>query len=140
MTTNEIRQILFDSAKLRMPTFTERDTAGMRIEALEEYLLKMAVTRGDLEEARLHCQQALLNMQRQWENLQGWEVHIPSGTRRPYTGPVIREAKRLTDTALTDAIDDAKWLNSRLAEQISRLSKVGDDQVASRVYTLMVGS
>lgn len=139
MTTQEIRQTLFDASKLRMPTFNDHDTAGERIEALEEYLLKMAVTRGDLEEARLHCQQALLNLQRKWENLSGWEVHI-QGHPSKVSGPMIREAKRLSDTALAEAIDDAKWLNARLAEQISRLSKLGDDQVASRVYTLMVGS
>jgi hypothetical protein len=139
VTIDEVRKVLFDAATLRMPRFDDRDTTGMRIEKLETYLLKIAMKRGDLEEGRLHIQQALRNFQLQWEALTGWEVHAPA-TERARTQAAIRDAKRMVDQPLYDALEECKWLIARLTEQINRLSKMGDDQIASRTYTLLAGS
>jgi hypothetical protein len=141
VTLDEIRTTLFTAATLRIPRFDERDTTGMRIEKLEDYLLTAAVTSGELEEGRLYCYQALHDFERQWRNLQGWEIHLPNrrGTA-PSTQPQIVEAKRLADPGLYENIVEMKFLVARLSEQIHRLHKMADDQVASRIYTLMAGN
>lgn len=139
MTADEVRKVLFTAAKLRMPRFDDRDTQGMRIDKLESYLLSMALVRGDLEEARLHIQQALFMLQGTWDNLQGWEVHLPA-SKKARTREEIRQAKRTLDPLTYDGIEDCKFLIARLTEQINRLSRMGDDQVASRIYTLLAGS
>jgi hypothetical protein len=138
VTSEEIRTTLFAAAKLRIPRFDDADTQGMRIEKLEAYLLLSAQTGGDLEEARLYCQQALFDLTKQWEALVGWEIHVPAGAKAR-TGPVIREAKRLLDPDLHEAIEESKWLIARLTEQGQRLNRMGHDQIASRVYSLMAG-
>lgn len=141
MTNDEVRKILFDCATLRMPRFDDRDTVGARIDKLERYLLTIAISRGDLEEGRLHIQQALRNLVMRWENITGWELHAPA-TEKARTKENIRQAKRLVGdgAAIDDAIEECKWLIARLTEQINRLSKMGDDQIASRAYTLLAGS
>lgn len=141
MTLNDIRTLLFTSAKLRIPRFEERDNTGMRIGKLEDYLLTSAETSGDLDEARLFCFQTLHDCELRWRNLGGWEIHLPhrkNGT--PHSQAQIVEAKRLYDPTLYEEIVEMKFLIARLTEQINRLHKMADDQVASRIYTLMAGS
>lgn len=139
MTLDEIRTALFEAAKLRIPRFDERDTTGMRVDKLESYLLTVAHTRGDLEEARLHMQQVLHGLDGLWRLVTGYDVHLPKATKAATQAQIV-EAKRLTDPDLFDQIVEAKWLIARLTEQINRLSHMGDDQIASRVYSLMAGS
>lgn len=139
MTLDEIRTALFTAAKLRIPRFDDRDTTGMRIEKLEDYLLTAAVTSGELEEARLYCYQALHDYEREWRELQGWEIHLPD-RKGAYTQTQIVEAKRLTDPDLYENIVEIKFLVARLSEQIHRLHKMADDQVASRIYSMMAGT
>lgn len=134
-----IRTTLFTAAKLRIPRFEEHESQGARIDKLESYLLSSAVVGGDLEEARLFCQQALHDLTKQWDHLQGWEIHLPASAKTR-TGPAIREAKRIFNPDLYDSIVEAQWLIARLSEQIHRLRKMGDDQVASRIYTMMGGA
>jgi hypothetical protein len=141
MTLDEIRTTLFTAAKLRIPRFDDRDTTGMRIEKLEDYLLTAAVTSGELDEARLHCHQVLHDCERRWRQLQGWEIHLPVRKgATPYTQTQIVEAKRLSEPDLYEQIIEMKFLAARLSEQIHRLHKMADDQVASRIYTLMAGN
>jgi hypothetical protein len=140
VTPDDARKTLLAAAKMRMPRFDERDTAGMRIEKLEEYMLQIAITTGDLEEARLHIQMALRALQIRWADLQGWEIHLQGKATKPRTKTEIIEAKRLTDPVLHDGIEESKFLIARLTEQIHRLSRMGDDQIASRVYTLLAGT
>lgn len=142
MTADEVRLTLFTAAKLRMPRFEERDTTGMRIEKLETHLLTMAMVRGDLEEGRLHIQQALHDLQGEWDDIQGWELYAPD-SQRARTREAIESAKRQVgpdEEAVYRGIREAKFLIARLTEQINRLSHMGDDQVASRIYTLLAGS
>jgi hypothetical protein len=139
VTPDDARRTLLAAAKLRMPRFEERDTTGMRIEKLESYMLTIALTTGDLEEARLYMQMALRALQLQWDAITGWEIHAPPGAKAR-TGPQIAAAKRLVDPTLHDGIEEAKFLIARLTEQIHRLSRMGDDQIASRVYTLLAGT
>lgn len=144
MGLDEIRKTLFKAASLRIPRFEERDSTGTKIDKLEDYLLKMAMMRGDLEEARLYAQQALRDLGVQWQDISrdAYDLHLPKGKKVP-SQEDIRQAKRAIgpdERAIDDGMQEARWLIARLTEQIQRLSHMGDDQVASRIYTLMAGS
>lgn len=136
MKLEEIRATLHAAATVRMPRLTEEMSANEKVDALEDYLNLTAVTRGALEEARLYAQGALHELSREWEAIEGWEAHLRR--RRPDAAQhEVTRAKAECRPDLHDGIRDAKWLVARLGEQIDRLSKMGDDQVASRLYTLL---
>lgn len=138
MTLEEIRGVLHTAAAVRMPRLTPEMGSRERVEALEDYLNLTAVTRGDLEEARLYAQSALHQLMLEWDAIVGWEAHL---RRRRTDVPQheVHAAKREIRPDLAEGIREAKWLVARLAEQIDRLSHMGDDQVASRIYTLITG-
>lgn len=137
MTVDEIKHVLYESAKLKMPRFTGGDTwtSRAKIEALEDYLLATARWRGFLEEARLHAEYGLKELRSEWDHLSGWEVFRRNGER---TQASVEDAKRQLQPGLYDSIKSGEWLVKRLSEQIRRLEH--DDDVASRVYTLITGS
>lgn len=131
MTVEEIELVLYTAAKVRMPRFTEELTARERVDILEDYLNLTAVTRADLEEARLHAHASLRLLTESWEQL---SVEAKRTLRER------NEAKAEVDPDLHSSLNHLRWLIARLNEQISRLSHMGDDQVASRLYTVIVGS
>jgi hypothetical protein len=137
VTLDEIRTTLFAAAKLRVPKFDARDSTGQRIDKMETYLLTVASTCGDLEEARLFCHQALHDLDGKWQEQ---EYDIPVGQKGAMSGPAIAAAKAAKNPLLAAQIREMKWLIARLTEQISRLSRMGDDQIVSRVYTFMAGT
>lgn len=144
MTPDDARHTLLAAAKLRMPKFDQRDGPGARIKKLEDYLLQTASTGADLEEARLHMQMALHALQEKWDAIPSaaWEIHAPA-EGRARTKESIRQAKRLIgpdEEALYQGIIEATFLIARLTEQIQRLCRMGDDQVASRIYTMLAGA
>lgn len=136
MTLEEIRTCLHGAATVRMPRFAEDMTSRERVDLLEDYLNLTAVTRGELEEARLCASAALHELSRQWEAIEGWEAHLRR-RRADIPQHEITTAKRECRPDLHDGMTEAKWLVARLGEQIDRLSHMGDDQVASRLYTLI---
>lgn len=111
---------------------------GDKVSQLEDYLVDLAVARGDLEEARLHLHAALNPMLDEWDRIIGWEAHLGYSSRT--TQEDVRRAKREIRPELHDAINEAKRLAARIGEQIVRLGGMGDEQVASRLYTLITGS
>ena len=131
--------MLHAAAAVRMPRLTPEMGSRERVDALEDYLNLTAVTRGELEEARLYAQGALHELTREWEAIEGWEAHLRR-RRADIPQHEIIAARRECRPDLHDGIRDAKFLVSRLGEQIDRLSKMGDDQVASRIYTLINGA
>lgn len=137
MNLEQIKETLYSAAKLRMPKFSKDDnwTSRAKIEALEEYLLLTARWRSFLEEARLHAEHGVRELRREWDHMQGWEVFRRNGER---TQASIEDAKRETKPDLYDSIQSGEWIVKRLSEQIRRLEH--DDDVASRVYTLITGS
>lgn len=137
MKVKEIERTLYSAAKLRMPKFDKDDrwTSRAKIEALEEYLLSTARWRSFLEEARLHAEHGVRQLRREWDHLQGWEAFRRNGER---TQASIEDAKREMKPDLYDSIKSGEWLVKRLSEQIRRLEH--DDDVASRVYTLITGT
>jgi hypothetical protein len=138
MTLETIRQTLYESAKLKMPTFVYNGDGSTppraKIEALEDYILKTARWRGHLEQARLYAQDATRKLQRDWAHMQGWEAHRREGERSVAS---VEDAKRVKDPALYDSIQEGEALVKDLSAAIRRLEH--DDEVASRAYTFVVG-
>lgn len=138
MTVDEIRDVLERAASVRMPRFTPDLGSREKVELLEDYLNLTAVTRGELEEARLWAHMALRELLEQWDGIQGWGMHLPSNGR--HTKDDVVAAKREIRPDLHVGLKEAKFLVERISEQIDRLgSRMGDDQVASRLYTLIAG-
>lgn len=137
MTIEEIKAVLYEAAKLRMPRFSKDDnwTSRGKIEALEDYLMATARWRGFLEEARLHAEYGVKELRSEWDHLTGWEALRRNGER---TQASVEDAKRQMRPELYDSIKSGEWLVKRLSEQIRRLEH--DDDVASRVYTLITGT
>lgn len=108
-----------------------------KIEILEDYLLLTAEKRQEATEARLYMQASLKLLRDKWRDLTGWEQHMNGTPIAKATGPQIDRAKRCVDADLHDSIQRGEWLERRLGEQIKRLQH--DDDVASRVYTLITG-
>jgi hypothetical protein len=138
VTLEEIRATLYGAAEVTMPRFTEEMGPRERVEALEDYLNLTAVTGAQLEHARLCAHGALKALGDQWDEIQGWGMHVPSNGRS--TQADITAAKAEIRPDLHAGIKEAKWLVHRLTEQLDRLSKMGDDQVASRIYSLISGT
>jgi len=137
----ECKRLLHLHARLRMPRFEygvhgeETPTAASaKVEKLEEYLGDVAIARGDLEEARLWADHTRHSLEEAWEKVEGWQQQVPNKA----TGPQIMEAKRKIDPATYGALRECKWVIAKLGDQIRRLEK--DEEVASRRYTLIVGS
>jgi hypothetical protein len=108
-----------------------------KIELLEDYLLLTAEKRQEATEARLYMQASLKVLRDRWRDLPEWQKHLNGTPVEKATGPQIDRAKRCVDADLADSIEKAEWLERRLGEQIKRLQH--DDDVASRVYTLITG-
>jgi hypothetical protein len=138
MTVEEIRQRLYDAAKLRMPKRDPDAALGYNIEQIEDYLTETAIWRGELEEARLYAKDALDDLLDQWGHLDpaGYEPHLATGVRR--TQAAVDRAKALAEPGLHTGIREARRLVDRLTDQIKRLEL--DDKAASRRYTMMTGS
>jgi hypothetical protein len=138
VTLDEIRGALERAATVRMPRFTPDMSGRDKVDLLEDYLNLTAVTRGELEEARLWAHMALRELLTSWDNIQGWGMHLQSNGR--HTKDDVIAAKREIAPELHDALKEARFLVERITEQIDRLgSRMGDDQVASRLYTLIAG-
>ena len=144
MTPDEVREVLYDAAKLRMPRFIGklgdngeaiRVGPSEKIAELEDFLLATARFRSLLEEGRLYIRQATRDLQRKWDHLAGWEEHRREGEKSVAS---IEDAKRITDPDLYDSIQTGEALVRDLSDQIRRLEH--DDEVASRAYTLITGS
>jgi hypothetical protein len=136
VTPDDIRQLLFHAAAVRMPRLDGQSATQTRIGMVEDYLNLTAITRGELEEARLHTYAAMAKLHDEWDTIEGWETALRrSGSR--ITQQDVVEAKASLRPDLHDAIKDAKWLIRRLSEQIERLRV--DDAAASRLYTMITG-
>jgi hypothetical protein len=106
-----------------------------KIEQLESHLLDTAILRQEATRAKLIVQEALDVLQREWDEIEGWEVELRTDGRRSQAD--VLDAKRRTRPDLYSSIQTAKRLIDRLSEQVRRLEK--DDNVTSRIYTLMTG-
>lgn len=141
---DECRDVLRAVSLVKMPNLREEQPAelppGMsfgtwKIDQLESYLLLTAEARQEAQLAKLMVQEALDSLQSEWDDIEGWEVELPTGGRRTQ-GDVV-EAKRRVRPDLYSSIQTGKRLVERLGEQVKRLER--DDAATSRVYTIITG-
>lgn len=134
METEEIRTIIQRASALRMPGLPE---GGKRewVESLMDYLQQTAVARAELLEAREAVELTLSTLDDRWAKLEGW--HAIAG-HKP-TQPQIEEAKRQVDEELWTARREAKRVLGVIDAQVKRLGGMSDDEIASRLYTLVSG-
>lgn len=139
MTPDEIKKLLFETARLRMPHIEEHGMLTTKIEALEDFSMEAARFRGALEEARLYIDAATHVLVMEWEQLEGWEAFLPGAKKRKEaTKDDINSARRHVRPDLYVGISDGRHLVSQLSSQIRRLEK--DEDRASRVYTFLTGN
>lgn len=140
---DECRDVLRAVSEVKMPNLRSRPEeletgvqfGTWKIEQLESYLLLTAEARQEAQFAKLVVQEALDVLQGEWDEIEGWEVELPTGGRRTQ-GDVV-EAKRRVRPDLYSSIQSGKRLVERLGEQVKRLER--DDAATSRVYTIITG-
>lgn len=106
-----------------------------KIARLESYLLLTAEARQMAHQAEIAASDALFECDRKMR--EGWQSYL-TGSASKATGPQIAEAKRQAFPEEYDRRGRLEWLTKQFAKQIRRLEQ--DDEVASRVYTLIAGS
>lgn len=139
----ECRETLRAVSLVKMPNLRERPEelptgvqfGTWKIEQLESYLLLTAEARQEALLAKLMIQESLDVLQAEWDEIEGWEVELPTGGRR--TQEDVVQAKRRVNPDLYSSIQTGKRLIDRLTEQVKRLER--DDAATSRVYTIITG-
>jgi hypothetical protein len=135
VTVEEIKRRLEAALPLRIPLKDPSASPRERVEALEDYLLKTAWHRAELEEA-LHWGIELgKTLKREWEAIQGWQATVG----RKATKDQVDRAKRDINPGLWDALEEARTLVQSLQRQISRFGG-SDYEAVSRAYTMLTGS
>lgn len=107
-----------------------------RIEALEDFILKTAWHRGELEEALYWVMEAGKVLRRDWDAIRGHEVAV-RGSRATKEQIDLAKAELAPDTWA--GLQEARFLVDALKRQIQRLGG-SDYDAASRAYTLLNGS
>lgn len=136
MNVDDITAYLNDASQLRIPKFDPEESPGLKIAALEDYMLKVSYHRGDLEQAIGWVLEAKHDARRMLDDVQGWEVHVPRGSQR--TQEQVLDAKRKIAPQAFNILRDADYFLKRLERQVRRLEH--DNDAVSRAYTLITGS
>jgi hypothetical protein len=139
MTLEEIRETLERSLPLRIPQFGPDDSSSFKIEQLEDYILKTALHRGDLEEALYWCVEAGKALRIEWEGIVGYESALPRGSSGRHTKEQVDRARRTMRPELWAGLQEARSLVAALERQVKRLGG-SDYEAASRAYTMLTGS
>lgn len=132
----DIHQRLADALPIRVPQFDPNESPRVKVEALENHLLRCAWHRAELEEALHWAIEAGKLLRRRWDGLQGWEAQLRAGRS---TNEQVEAAKRTIDPELWDGMQEVRTLIESLRRQIVRLGGTDYDAV-SRAYTLISGS
>lgn len=137
MTLQEIRKRLEAALPLRIPIIdpSQRKMPRERIEELQDHILKVAYHRAELEEALHYCLEAGKILRRDWDDLQGYQVGLPT---KP-TKDDVEKAKRELAPQIWTSLNEARTLTESIKRQITRLGG-SDYDAASRVYTMLSGS
>lgn len=125
----ELMPALALSIEIRVPTFTADDSAGFKVEKLEEWVLGTAAVAGGLCRERLEAHVALA------ADLESWE-QLEAGFGK--TGADRRQAKAMLRPDLDRRIRVLRWRIERLTEEIDRLER--EYAKVSRAYTMIAGS
>lgn len=135
MNIQQIELFLTTATQLRIPKLDPNSNPGLKIAALEEYMLTIAYHRGDLEEAIGWVLEAKHDARRDLDNVQGWEAAIPKQAERTKER-VLAEKARINPKAAS-VLKAADYYLTRLERQVRRLEL--DHQAVSRAYTLVTG-
>jgi hypothetical protein len=127
VTIEQIRATIEKSLPLRIPMFDPDTHPRVKMSALEDYILRTAHMRGELEEALHWAIEIGKQLRLDWDNHYGHQAQVIDAKRRTGAGPVW------------DGMQEAKALVESLERQIRRLGG-SDYDAASRAYTLMSGS
>lgn len=136
MNLDEVKSKLEAALPLRIPLMDPNVSPRVRVEQLEDYILKCAWHRGELEEALYWTIEAGKVLRARWDRVEGFQVAIRGS--RP-TREQIEHAKAEIDPETYAALTEARSLVEHLKRQISRLGG-SDYDAASRAYTLLSGS
>jgi hypothetical protein len=131
----EIKARLESTLTLRIPQVDPDARPQERIEALEDYVLKIAYARADLEEALYWLIEGGKVLRAKWDGVEGWQVAVRGS--RP-TKEQVDRAKAEIDPSTYAALQEARTLVDHLKRQIARLGG-SDYDAASRVYTMLSG-
>lgn len=147
--TDEWRSNLRVAASLRIPPIHDdlvppderfdppkpaRLNPATRVESYEDFIVKAATYRGELEENLLSLQEGIKSLEDRWDEVEGWETLAGD---RPAQKDIVA-AKRKLKPELYDGIREGKWLADKIRVQIRRLEQ--DEGAASRLYTMLTGS
>jgi hypothetical protein len=136
VTIEEIRATIEKSLPLRIPLFDPDTHPRVKMTALEDYILRTAHMRGELEEALHWAIEIGKQLRLDWDNHYGHQALLTSKA----TQAQVIDAKRRTGAGpVWDGMQEAKALVESLERQIRRLGG-SDYDAASRAYTLMSGS
>lgn len=115
------------------PENAEVASSRQRINDLEDHISITAYYQGELEDERVDSYDALHELLRQWDAIEGWQTF-----RQGRTDASIDLAKAQLNPKLAREIKELRYTLDRLTEQIDRMER--DASKASRVYTLLTGS
>lgn len=106
-----------------------------RVESYEDFIVKAATFRGELEENLLDLQSGLKDLEDQWDAIEGWETLVDPSDK---TQKAVVNAKRKLKPELYSGIREGKWLADKIRTQVRRLEQ--DEGSVSRLYTMLTGS
>lgn len=122
-------EVLQRSLVMRAPRYDKDKGRRERIDELEAYLLESAFMQGELTETRVDFEQTLWPLEEVWANLTGWE-HL----RRTRTETAVTAAKRMVDPETYNAMEDIKWIITKLTQEIDRMER--DSSKVSRAFSM----
>lgn len=140
MNVEEIKTALNTALAMRPPRWDPEDPprGGEKVSRLEDYMLQAAWMHAELEDCLHHISAAIKLLQKQVDEITGWEVALPSGkTTARATKEDVNQAKRKLKPELFDAGGEARQLRESILRQIARFEH--EEVVLSRAYTLISG-
>lgn len=135
-----IKATLATSLAMRPPKWDPEDPPGgaEKVGRLEDYMLQAAWMHAELEECLHNISAAIKLLQKQVDEINGWQVGLPSGTTASRaTKAEVLTAKRQLEPDTFDAGAEAKQLRESIYRQINRFEH--EEVVLSRAYTLISG-
>lgn len=116
------------------PPKPARLNPATRVESYEDFIVRAATYRGELEENLLDLQEGTKGLEDQWDEIEGWETLVDPSDK---TQKAVVNAKRKLKPELYSGIREGKWLADKIRTQVRRLEQ--DEAAASRLYTMMTG-
>lgn len=137
-TVERIRKAVEDAVEMRPPKFDLSTAPSEKIGILEDYLLKSAWQRSELEEALFRLDHMIDVFKAKIEAMTGYEVALPPKRSERITKEDVLRAKRTLDPVTFDVGAECRLLRATAIRQVVRFQD--EYHVVSRAYTLITGS